>query len=263
MSDARAVYNASKSGVLWQVASLPAPLCTLDPASAAFADAVAAMQSAKGLTADGKLGPGTLAAIMPAPVLPSVTDARARLLAVARAEADKGVREVGGANKGPDVEKYQRTVQLGPGNPWCAAFVAWCVSQSIDAKVPAWCSGSAVTSWHRGSAKAGAAKRTTPKDVDFKSKVAPGWIWVRATDDASANAARAGTWSQGHTGIVVAVDAVGFHTIEGNTNAAGSREGDGVYRKLHRWDDAKQIGRTVGWFDSLAASGVADVQANA
>ena len=37
-----------------------------------------------------------------------------------------------------------------------------------------------------------------------------------------------------HVGIAVGpVDANGFvPTVEGNTNAAGSREGDGVYRKL-------------------------------
>jgi hypothetical protein len=56
---------------------------------------------------------------------------------------------------------------------------------------------------------------------------------------------------------VIAVDAAGFHTIEGNTNAAGSREGDGVYRKFHRWDDAAQIGRTVGWFDAQGSGGMA------
>jgi len=37
-----------------------------------------------------------------------------------------------------------------------------------------------------------------------------------------------------HVGMIEALrDASGrFHTIEGNTNSAGSAEGDGVYRKL-------------------------------
>jgi hypothetical protein len=91
--------------------------------------------------------------------------------------------------------------------------------------------------------------KVTPVDADFKSKVKAGYIWSRAKDDASAAAARKGSWCQGHTGIVVKVDDVGFHTIEGNTNAAGSREGDGVYHKTHKWSDAAIIGKTVGWFD--------------
>jgi hypothetical protein len=260
VSDARTIYNASKSGILWQVADLPAPLCTLDPASAAFADAVAAMQAVRGHGADGKLGPNTLAAIMPAlhaqpPLVGSAFVVK--LLAVAHAEANAHVREQG-KNRGARVEEYQRAAALGPGDPWCAAFVAWCMMQAAGtAKAPAWCSGSAVTSWHKGSKAAGPARRCTPVDADFAKRVAPGFVWVRAVDAASAAAARNGTWSIGHTGIVIAVDAAGFHTIEGNTNAAGSREGDGVYRKFHRWDDAAQIGRTVGWFDAQGSGGMA------
>ena len=88
-----------------------------------------------------------------------------------------------------------------------------------------------------------------PTEMEYQAKVKPGYIWSRAQDATAAAAARKGSWCQGHTGIVVAVDATGFHTIEGNTNAAGSREGDGVYRKLHKWSDDAIIGKTVGWFD--------------
>ena len=173
-----------------------------------------------------------------------------RLIAVALAEAAKNVREVGGMNRGPDVEKYQKTVGLSPGSPWCAAFVAWCVMTSKgQITPPGWCSGSAITSWHRGSRKMLPAGFATPEKAGFEAAVRPGWIWVRAKDGAGAVAARNGTWVQGHTGIVIAVDAEGFHTVEGNTNSAGSREGDGVYRKIHRWNYATDIVRTVGWFD--------------
>jgi hypothetical protein len=89
------------------------------------------------------------------------------------------------------------------------------------------------------------------------TKVEPGWVWVRATTAKAADAARKGGWVKGHCGIVVAVDAVGFHTVEGNTNKAGSREGDGVWRKLHKWTDAALIGRTVGWFDPDGTEAVA------
>jgi hypothetical protein len=47
----------------------------------------------------------------------------------------------------------------------------------------------------------------------------------------------------GHTGIVVSVNADGsYTTIEGNTNEAGSREGDRVAVKVRNLSDAKLKG---------------------
>lgn len=247
--DARVVYNRLQAGVLWEVSELPTPFCTLDPATPAFADAVATFQQVRGLTADGRLGPQTLAAMQPKPSVGVLTvDA---LVATAEHEADLQVREVGGMNRGEKVEEYQRAVGLRPGDPWCAAFVAWCVmkSRQLD-KPPTWCSGSAITTYQKGARRAGLDASTTPHSPDFKSKVKPGWVWVRAKDPKGATDAARGLWVQGHCGIVVGVDSAGFYTVEGNTNAAGSRDGDGVYRKLHRWSDAAQLARTVGWFDS-------------
>jgi hypothetical protein len=173
-----------------------------------------------------------------------------KLIEVAKAEDAKRVREVGGMNRGPDVEKYQKTVGLSPGSPWCAAFVAYCVKEAKGLTVaPLWCSGSAITQWHRGTRRMLPEGFTTPEKVDFQTKVRPGMVWVRAKDGAGAVSARKGTWVQGHTGIVTSVDDEGFHTVEGNTNGAGSREGDGVYSKLHKWSYSTDIVRTVGWFD--------------
>ena len=253
MSDAAVAYNSSKNGVLWQVADLPLPLRTLNPSDPVFAAAVRTLQAQHGVPADGKLGPGTLAAIKAPPAAPAapaapinVTEAALALIATATAEANKGVREVG-KNAGPDVEKYLHCLGMTKGSPWCAAFVSWCVMTSRGLpKPPKWCSGSAVSLFQMSGKN---AVKVTPVDADYKSKVKPGYIWSRAQDATAAAAARKGSWCQGHTGIVVAVDAMGFHTIEGNTNAAGSREGDGVYRKLHKWSDAELIGKTVGWFD--------------
>ena len=246
-------YNTSRAATLWVQSQLPPPFRTLDPRTQAFADAVATFQSARGLTADGKLGPTTLAAMgygQPAAAATTGVLTVDALVATCEHEAAQKVREVGGMNKGPRVEEYQRAVGLRPGDPWCAAFVAWCImkSRQLD-KPPTWCSGSAITTWHKGSRKAGDAF-AVPTDADLQSKVKPGWVWVRAKDAKGAADASKGLWVQGHCGIVVAVDAIGWHTIEGNTNAAGSRDGDGVYRKLHKWSDAVQTGRTVGWFDA-------------
>jgi len=252
MPDARTAYNLAQVGKSWKVADLPAPLAALDPATPAFADSVAALQKAKGLTADGKLGPATLAALKApaapaAPAAPLSGSAAERLIAVCQAEAAKKVREIG-KNAGPDVEKYQKSVGLGKGNPWCAAFVSWCYMESKGlTKAPKWCSGSAVSLFQMARAQKAAC--VTPVDAGFQSKVKAGMIWSRAQDPEAAAGARKGAWCQGHTGVVVKVDSIGFHTIEGNTNAAGSREGDGVYSKLHKWADAEIINKTVGWFD--------------
>jgi hypothetical protein len=175
------------------------------------------------------------------------------LITSARAEFSKKVYETGGTNRGPDVEKYQKSVGLSPGSPWCAAFVAWNVmnSRSLE-KAPTWCSGSVVTMWQKATKKLPPGSYTTPKKISFQTSVKPGWIWCRAKDAAGASQALAGIWTQGHTGIVISVDDKGFTTIEGNTNAAGSREGDGVYEKRHLWSDSKQMTRTIGWFDPSA-----------
>ena len=183
---------------------------------------------------------------------------KAGLVASALKELSLHVVEEGGPNRGVKVEAYQRAAGLKPGDPWCAAFVAWNVATAKGvAKAPSWTSGSAITTWHRGSRKLAAGDKATPLEAEARLKVAPGWVWVRATTAKSADAARKGGWVRGHCGIVVAVDAVGFHTVEGNTNKAGSREGDGVWRKLHKWSDAALIGRTVGWFDPDATEAAA------
>jgi hypothetical protein len=187
-----------------------------------------------------------------------VSTLKARLVASALKELSLHVVEEGGPNRGVKVEAYQRAAGLKPGDPWCAAFVAWNVATAKGvAKAPAWTSGSAITTWHRGSRGLAAGDKTTPLEAEARLKVEPGWVWVRATTAKSADAARKGGWVRGHCGIVVAVDAVGFHTVEGNTNKAGSREGDGVWRKLHKWNDAALIGRTVGWFDPDATEAAA------
>jgi hypothetical protein len=188
-----------------------------------------------------------------------MSDLKEKLVASALKELSLHVVEEGGPNRGVKVEAYQRAAGLKPGDPWCAAFVAWNVATAKGVpKAPAWTSGSAITTWQRGSRGLAAGDKATPSEgAALPAKVAPGWVWVRASNAADADAARKGGWTKGHCGIVVAVDAVGFHTVEGNTNAAGSREGDGVWRKTHKWSDAVQIGRTVGWFDPDATEAAA------
>jgi hypothetical protein len=177
------------------------------------------------------------------------------IVKVARTEVDKKVREVG-SNRGAEVEKYQKSVGLSPGSPWCAAFVGWCVMVGLDrTKPPAWCSGSAVTGWQRAVTKLkGSDSIALPHE---RHKVKAGWVWARCSTIEEVAAVRKGKWTKGHTGIVAQPAEAHFDTLEGNTNGAGSREGDGAYAKKQSWTDP----RTLGWFDPVALTAAYEAKA--
>lgn len=124
------------------------------------------------------------------------------LLAVARPLVGQ-IEE--GHNDGPFVREVLSSVGLGPGYPWCAAFNFYVFREAGFASlVPR-------SAWSPDWVKGGRRGRAHPADVfgiyfPCKGRVA-------------------------HTGIVEATGKTFVTTIEGNTNAAGSREGDGVYRK--------------------------------
>lgn len=122
-----------------------------------------------------------------------------------------GVKEVG-ANAGPQVEAYLATTGLRSGHAWCAAFVAWVLTQNNvsnpkSAWSPAWFPVSRVV-WQRNGRK---IRLPLPGDVfgiyyTNKSRIAHVGFIHRYSDN-----------------ITI--------TVEGNTNDTGSREGDGVYMK--------------------------------
>lgn len=179
---------------------------------------------------------------------------RNNILYVARTEASSNVREVGGDNRGARVEEYQRIVHLSPGSPWCSAFVAWCVTKGLNLpRAPRWCAGSTTSMF--GNAFLKLNKANGLEDYIAKpgqeSKIKPGWIWVRADVAENVPLFYQGKGTKGHTGIVMtpfAPDRESFTTIEGNTNDAGSREGNGVYNKVQSFKDK----RTLGYFDPIA-----------
>jgi len=127
---------------------------------------------------------------------------RERLVNIARLEV--GVRELTGNNDGKRVEEYLAGVKLKKGQPWCAAFLSWVF------------------------AKAGySAPRTGWSPALFNSRVnakviCPGHIFGVWFPDLKRIA---------HVGMVQKREGDWIVSIEGNTNIAGSREGDGVYRK--------------------------------
>lgn len=149
-----------------------------------------------------------------------------RALLLLANECDRGVRETG-PNRGKDVEKYLKSTNLGPGFPWCAAFVNWAY---MEAGFPEFkdlvqnpASACSILKCNRTiKLKSGLKARIIPikaseaRRGDLMGWCGPGW--------------------RGHVGMVVRPwrDKHGnlwMHTVEGNTNAGGSREGDRATRK--------------------------------
>jgi len=128
------------------------------------------------------------------------------------------MEEPPGSNKGPEVDQYLASVDLPPGNFWCAAFVYWCFNKAAvksGRTNPLVKTGHVMTHWNKTTGK----KILAAEAVDNPSLVKPGNIFLLNTGGSS-----------GHTGLVEKVDGGFIHTIEGNSNNSGSRNGIGVFR---------------------------------
>ncbi|WP_460444297.1 CHAP domain-containing protein, partial [Amycolatopsis magusensis] len=139
-----------------------------------------------------------------------------------------GVREATGRNDGREVEKYLRSAGLGKGYAWCGAFVNWCLRQNgcPTPSGPAW-----APSWFP-------AKRLV-------------YAWGKPIGKGPSTGDVFGIWFAnlkriGHVGYVHEWGDSSVITVEGNTNEAGSREGDGVYRKRRL---KRSIYRVSNWID--------------
>ncbi len=121
-----------------------------------------------------------------------------------------------GSNAGKRVAEYLRSVGLGTGYPWCAAFVTWCLKRAgYDGKlpgnpayVPAW------SAWGRANGYAVAKIRARRGDLlcfEFDGDSTPDHIGI----------------CTGNLGAIKT-----YRTIEGNTSAGGSQDNGGaVLRK--------------------------------
>ncbi len=147
-------------------------------------------------------------AIAPSPLLKAI-------LEIARKEV--GVKEIPvGSNRGARVEEYLRSVSLPGGNPWCAAFVFWCFEQAskqANCDNPLIKTGSCVQHWTRTRG----IRITLQQAILNPLLITPGTIFIIG---------RKG--GKGHTGIVTGSGNGLIQTIEGNSNAFHSAEGDGV-----------------------------------
>lgn len=147
------------------------------------------------------------------------------------ANTQVGVREVGGNNKGRKVVEYQKATWLKPDAwPWCAAFTAWVLREALKnpaARQAIWLKSDG-EGWRCKDASAyGWEKWGAQKKLQLLPETARALAGDFVTFDFS------------HIGIVVKDQARAgagvIHTVEGNTDAAGSREGGGVYAKQRPW----------------------------
>lgn len=135
------------------------------------------------------------------------------------AHADTALAYVGtqelGNNRGPEIEAFLASVHLGPGNPYCAAFVSFCLSAPTVAPI-------------NPTVRSGLARKFKTKDAVKAShvlrgvEVQPGWVvgWEK------------GNTVYGHLGIVLEWDGKCGKTVEANTSSGtygSQRDGDGVW----------------------------------
>ncbi len=121
-----------------------------------------------------------------------------------------------GSNRGPEVDAYVQSVGLPPSGayPWCAAFVHWCFAKAtVEVRQPNPCprTGSALGLW---------LKAKPEQRITEMAEVKPGMVFVLDLGHGT-----------GHVGFIETARKIRFTTIEGNSNAGGSREGVGVFKR--------------------------------
>lgn len=146
------------------------------------------------------------------------------------------MRELTGQNDGPAIDAYLASTgftdnkayraKTGKGYAWCAAFVTWCYKEAgvktvASAWSPAWFTKNVIYT-------KGKPNQAKPRQADV-------FGLFYAKNGRIAHVGFIDAWPDGDYVI----------TVEGNTNMAGSREGDGVYRKRRPKQSIYQVSRWV------------------
>jgi hypothetical protein len=132
-----------------------------------------------------------------------------------------GVKESGGNNKGKELQPFFAADNYKPnatddGYAWCASFVCWCfqvvlAGRSVSFKRPTTPSAFGFIDWSLAQDSSTNTKRNPMDDIKRGDLV---------------------IFKFSHIGIALADAKDGkIQTIDGNTNAAGSREGNMVAKK--------------------------------
>lgn len=141
--------------------------------------------------------------------VPHIMTMAERSLLIARSQLGVSEKPVG-SNWGTDIKKYLNSVGIDSPNPWCMAFVYWCVNESckeMKMENPLKKTGGVLDQWNNSL--------SLQKDSPSK-----GDIFIMNFGK-----------GKGHTGFVSNIVGDTIHTIEGNSNDEGSREGYEVCRK--------------------------------
>jgi hypothetical protein len=151
-------------------------------------------------------------------------------LAYARRHLAQHPLEVGGQNCGPWVRLYTEGRE-GSEWPWCAGFVTFLMKQAAQTLgAPMSIPGS--MSCDSLAAQAREAGRFV-RDSDLRN----GKVTIGKMPTASIFLVRRTDTDWTHAGLVTAFDKEMFHTIEGNTNDEGSREGYEVCARMRGYQD--------------------------
>lgn len=148
--------------------------------------------------------------------------------AIEIAKGEIGKQEIPlGSNWGENCQKYLHSVGIDFPASWCMSFMYWCYQEAAKElslpHISLFRSGGVLNVWNH----TGAANR-----VKFPQ---PGDIFIQDHGG-----------GLGHAGIIESVDGDILHTIEGNTNNNGSREGIEVERKIRSAAKMKGFIRVTG-----------------
>lgn len=126
-----------------------------------------------------------------------------------------------GSNWGETVQMYLNSVGINFPAAWCMAFVYWCYKQAgMTKEIPK--TGGCLGMWYTIADKYRSAKPAVGAIVVFDHGK-----------------------GLGHVGIIERIEGKELHTIEGNTNNNGSREGYAVERKVRLTTDPAIRGYVV------------------
>jgi len=166
-----------------------------------------------------------------------VTSKQITELAVLTAIGELGVTEDAARTNKGEAKKYQDAVGLpkNVGYAWCMAFVYWCYKQACDKYK--------VSNLVVKTAGVLECWRLTPYPKMTVEQVRQNPKAIKPGDQFIM---KIGTKGEGHTGLIEKVVVTGaviaLHTIEGNTNDEGSREGYEVCRRQRKITDANMLG---------------------
>lgn len=138
-------------------------------------------------------------------------------------------------NSGPEIDPWLARVKLDPGNPWCAAFV-FCMFDDAAVALGKTIGGPVFNPLHR----TGSVQSMWAHSEEVYRTMSPSRGSV---------AIHIGTGGHGHCGIYLASSPTHAATVEGNTNEAGSRDGNSVQiqkRPHSYWTGYIDVSRALG-----------------